>query len=203
MRELEPAPLSPLAAVAVPGRYGHATGATPPVSLKERRGLKLCVIAALGEQGSIVAETVRKLTGLELPSGPKRVVAKGLALIGTAPGQWLAIAEDADSRQMLDVLAKQLAGHAAITEQSDSKAVIRISGTRARAVLAKGCSLDLHPRVFKPGDAATTPIALIDCQLWQIDDAPSYDLAVPSSFAESFWSWLTASAAEYGYAVEP
>jgi heterotetrameric sarcosine oxidase gamma subunit len=104
---------------------------------------------------------------------------------------------------MLDVLAKQLTGHAAITEQSDSKAVIRISGTRAREVLAKGCSLDLHPRVFKPGDAATTPIALIDCQLWQIDDAPSYDLAVPSSFAESFWSWLTASAAEYGYAVEP
>ena len=70
-------------------------------------------------------------------------------------------------------------------------------------MLAKGCSLDLHPRVFKPGDAATTPIALIDCQLWQIDDTPSYDLAVPSSFAESFWSWLTASAAEYGYAVEP
>ena len=61
-----------------------------------------------------------------------------------------------------------------------------------------------HPRLIpKPGDAATTPIALIDCQLWQIDDAPTYDLAVPSSFAESFWSWLIASAAEYGYAIEP
>ena len=138
-----------------------------------------------------------------MPRGPKRVVAKGLALIGTAPGQWLAVAEDDSSRQMLDALAKQLAGHAAITEQSDSKAVIRISGARARDVMAKGCSLDLHPRVFKPGDAATTAVALIDCQLWQIDDAPSYDLAVPSSFAESFWSWLTASAAEFGYSVEP
>ncbi|HEY8276342.1 MAG TPA: sarcosine oxidase subunit gamma family protein, partial [Methyloceanibacter sp.] len=92
---------------------------------------------------------------------------------------------------------------AAITEQSDSKVVIRLSGSCAREVLAKGCSLDLHPRVFKPGDAATTPIALIDCQLWQIDDTPSYDLAVPSSFAGSFWSWLTASAAEAGYSVEP
>jgi sarcosine oxidase subunit gamma len=103
----------------------------------------------------------------------------------------------------LEALAKQLVGHAAITEQSDSKAVIRISGARARDVMAKGCSLDLHPRVFKPGDAATTAVALIDCQFWQIDDAPSYDLAVPSSFAESFWSWLAASAAEFGYSVEP
>jgi methylglutamate dehydrogenase subunit D len=197
------AQLSPLAAVAVPGRYGNATGTTPPVTLGERRGLKLRVIAALSGEGPVVEETVHKITGLELPHGPKRVVAKGLALIGTAPGQWLAVAEDESSRQMLDVLAQQLVGHAAITEQSDSKAVIRISGARARDVMAKGCSLDLHSRVFKPGDAATTPIALIDCQLWQIDDAPSYDLAVASSFAESFWSWLASSAAEFGYSVEP
>jgi len=201
--KFELTPLSPLAAVAVPGRYGKATGGTPPVVLKERRGLELCVMAAFGGQESQIEDAVRNLTGLELPRGSKRVVAKGLALMGTAPGQWLAAAEDEGSRQMLDALVKHLAGHAAITAQSDSKVVIRITGARARDVLAKGCSLDLHPRVFKPGDAATTPIALIDCQLWQIDDAPSYDLAVPSSFAESFWSWLTASAAEYGYAVEP
>lgn len=197
------AALSPLAAVAVPGRYGNATGIAPPVTLKERRGLKLCVIAALSGQGSVVEQAVRKVTGLQLLRGPRRVVAKGLALIGTAPGQWLAIAEDADSMRMLDALAQQLIGHAAITEQSDSKVIIRISGARARAVLAKGCSLDLHGRVFRPGDAATTAVALIDCVLWQIDDAPSYDLAVPSSFAESFWSWLAASAAEFGYSVEP
>lgn len=196
------APLSPLAAVAVPGRYGNATGATPPVSLKERRGLKLCVVAALSGEGPAVEETFGKITGVELPRGPKCVVANGLALLGTAPGQWLAVAEDDGSRQMLDALAEQLAGCAAITEQSDSKVVIRISGTRTREALAKGCSLDLHPRVFKPGDAATTAVALIDCQLWQVDDAPSYDLAVPSSFAESFWSWIAASCAEYGYTVE-
>jgi sarcosine oxidase subunit gamma len=187
----------------VPGRYGKATADTPPIALMERRGLELCVIAALDGQGPQIEEKVRKLVRLGLPKGPKRVTVKGLALIGTAPGQWLAVAEGAASRKMLDALAKQLAGHAAITEQSDSKVVIRLSGSCAREVLAKGCSLDLHPRVFKPGDAATTPIALIDCQLWQIDDTPSYDLAVPSSFAGSFWSWLTASAAEAGYSVEP
>ena len=77
-----------------------------------------------------------------------------------------------------------------------------MSGPRVRDTLAKGCSLDLHPRAFKPGDAATTPVALIDCQIWQLDETPTYALAVPSSFAESFWDWLTASAAEFGYTVE-
>ena len=38
--------------------------------------------------------------------------------------------------------------------------------------------------------------------LWQ-EEAPTYDIAVPSSLARSFWSWLTASAGEYGYEVLP
>jgi sarcosine oxidase subunit gamma len=126
----------------------------------------------------------------------------GFALIGTAPGQWLAVAESKEARALPAVLGVALKGVATVVDQSDGKAVLRISGPQAREVLAKGCSLDLNPRVFKPGSAGTTPVVLIDCVIWQVDEAPSYDLAVPTSFAESFWSWLTASAAEYGYSVE-
>lgn len=64
-----------------------------------------------------------------------------------------------------------------------------------------GGGLNLDARAFAPGDAATTPVALIDCVLWQVDEEPSYDLAVPSTFAESFRSWLAAAAAEFGYEV--
>jgi sarcosine oxidase gamma subunit len=39
--------------------------------------------------------------------------------------------------------------------------------------------------------------------LWQTDSTPAYDLAVDRSIAPSFWTWLTASAAEYGYEVLP
>jgi sarcosine oxidase subunit gamma len=38
-------------------------------------------------------------------------------------------------------------------------------------------------------------------QIWQVDDAPSYDLAIFRSVSASFWRWLTASAAEFGYQV--
>jgi sarcosine oxidase gamma subunit len=40
-------------------------------------------------------------------------------------------------------------------------------------------------------------------QLWQTGDPQSYDLAIFRSVSHSFWRWLTASAAEYGYEVTP
>ncbi len=195
------APRTPLAAVAVPGRYGHCIGGPRPVVLTERPDVRLCVIGVQDGKGAEVADVARSLTGLVLPPGPKRVAANGLGLVGTAPGQWLATAEGSTASDLLDELMTAVAGLATAVEQSDGKAVIRVAGSRARSALAKGCSLDLDPRAFTPGDAATTPIALIDCTLWQVDDAPTYELAVPSSFAGSFWSWLTGAAAEYGYEV--
>jgi sarcosine oxidase subunit gamma len=69
-----------------------------------------------------------------------------------------------------------------------------------REVLAKGVPLDLHPKVFKPGDVATTLVAYIGVQLDMLDDA-TFQLTTPRSTAGSFWSWLSASAAEFGYDV--
>ena len=91
--------------------------------------------------------------------------------------------------------------HGFLTDVSHGCAALRISGPHARNLLAKGCSIDLHPRVFKPGSAATTRIAQIGCLLWQVDETPTYDLAVNSSIARSLWTWLANSAAEYGYQV--
>jgi sarcosine oxidase subunit gamma len=170
--------------------------------LSERTGLALCVISAGAGKESEVAAKMASVTGLELPMEPKRVSSKGFALIGTAPGQWLAVAESKEARELPAMLAVALKGLATVVDLSDGKAVLRISGPRARDTLAKGCALDLHPRVFKSGSAATTPVALIDCVIWQVDETPTYDLAVPTSYAESFWSWLTASAAEFGYTVK-
>lgn len=194
-------PRSPFAGLIKPGRYG-AQGGAPGVRLSERTGLALFVISAAGRKSGEVAAKVLSITGLELTDGPSWASNDGFALIGTAPGQWLAAVEGKTALALLAKLAAGLKGLATIVDQSDGKAVLRISGPRARDTLAKGCSLDLHPSVFRPGKASTTPVALIDCVIWQVDQTPTYDLAVPTSFAESFWSWLTASAAEFGYTVD-
>ncbi len=130
-----------------------------------------------------------------------RAAKNGVAFIGCAPGQWLAVAGGSHAAGFVANLTQALGRVASVTDHTSAKTVVRISGARAREVLAKGRPIDLHPRVFKPGDAATTRIVLIGCTLWQVDAAPTYDLAVNSSIVRSFWSWLTASAAECGYEV--
>jgi sarcosine oxidase subunit gamma len=201
MTEIRLKARSPFAGLLEPGRHG-AHGGAPGVSLSERNGLALFVISAGANKAGEVAAKMASVTGLDLPMGSKRVSKSGFALIGTAPGQWLAIAESKEARALPAMLGVALKGLATVVDLSDGKAVLRISGPRARDTLAKGCSLDLNALVFKPGSAGTTPVALIDCVIWQVDETPTYDLAVPTSFAESFWSWLTSCAAEYGYRVE-
>ena len=186
-----------------PGRHGRLVDGACQVSVRERRDLALRVISGNAGQADAIAAAALSLTGLQLPVEAAGVSENGLALIGTAPGQWLAVAEGHSGHALLESLSGALSGLATIVDQSDGKAVLEISGPRARDALAKGCALDLHPSVFLPGSAATTPVALIDCQIWQIDAKPTYGLAVPTSYAESFWTWLTASATEYGYEVMP
>lgn len=87
------------------------------------------------------------------------------------------------------------------TGHSAERAIKKIVVANCGQGVGSRCPIDLHPRVFKPGDAATTRIVLIGCTLWQVDGTPTYDLAVNSSIVRSFWSWVTASDAEYGYEV--
>ena len=51
-----------------------------------------------------------------------------------------------------------------------------------RDVLAKGVPIDLHPKVFKPGDVAVTLIAYIGVQIDMLDDT-TYQLTAPRSMA--------------------
>lgn len=193
-------PRSALTGVAITGRYTRRDA--PGVTLGERVDVGLATVAARKGTADALAAIVRRTYGADLPAGSRVAAGPSVAFIGTAPGQWLAVSETFANGALADDLAEKLAGLASITDQSDGRAVIRISGPRARDVLAKGLPIDLHPKAFRPGDAATTVISLIGAQLWQVDEAPTYDIAVFRGFAGSFWGWLTASAAEFGYVVE-
>jgi sarcosine oxidase subunit gamma len=98
----------------------------------------------------------------------------------------------------MEALLQPLAGLASLVEVSHGRALYALTGARVRDALAKGVPIDLHARAFRPGDAASTLVAHIPVNLWQIDDRPSYEFAIARSLAQSFWQWLTAAAAEYG-----
>ena len=94
-----------------------------------------------------------------------------------------------------------MAGLASISDQSDGRIIIRVSGPRARQTLAKGIPIDLDPASFGPGDTALTAAGHINVQFWQLDAMPTFEFAVFRSFAAAFCEWLKEAGAEFGVAT--
>jgi sarcosine oxidase subunit gamma len=188
--------------VSVPGRYGARCEGGAPVTLSEQTGCALAIITARKGKASEAADALAKLARVRPIDRPAVATQDGITLIGCGPSQWLVIAEPHRADGFLTALRRACEAVASVTDHSAGKEIVRITGVRARDVLAKGCTIDLNPRSFKSGDAATTRMGLIDATLWQVDDAPTYAIAVDRSIAASFWAWLATSAAEYGYEVK-
>ena len=146
---------------------------------------------------------VERTLGCALPLDANRFVdADDVRACWLGPNEWLVMCDGANEAARAGELRRVLYGQfAAVTEIGSGQTIIGVSGVRARDVIAKGCPLDLHPRVFGPGRVAQTYIARSGVTLLQTSAAPSFDLIVRRSFADYLWSWITDAAAEYGYAV--
>ena len=88
--------------------------------------------------------------------------------------------------------------HAAVNDVSGGHVALRVGGDDARTVLAKGCTLDLHPREFGPGQCARTGLAKATVLLGALDRSPTYTIIVGSSFADHLCRWLAHAARPHG-----
>jgi sarcosine oxidase subunit gamma len=170
------------------------------VTLAVRSGTAIASVNVRRNQLEGLAARVHQIFGLSLPDAPKRVAADPIGFLWAGAGQWLAMAGE-DGAAFERRLRNALGNLASVTDQSDGRTIIRVAGPRARDALVKGVQIDLHPSVFRSGDAAATTVAYIGVHFWQVDDAPTYEFLVPRSFAVAFWQWLTESAAEFGVQV--
>lgn len=168
---------SPLADVAVQGRFGAGTGAAG-VTLSVRHPLTIFTVIARKGKSRAVADALSRL--------------KGVAVQWAGPDQYFVLAEGA--------FMPELDGIASVSDQSHGRVVIRISGPKARQVLAKGTPVDLHPSEFPVGKSALTQMAHVGVHLTRVG-ADSYDLSVFRGFSESFWEWLSEQSEEFGYFV--
>ncbi|MEZ2389377.1 sarcosine oxidase subunit gamma [bacterium RCC_150] len=76
-----------------------------------------------------------------------------------------------------------------VVDLSANRTTFELSGIRARDVLEKSCSLDLHPRVFKAGTAFATEIGNIPVMLWKSGEE-SFRIFPRASFADFLGRWL-------------
>lgn len=187
---------SPLAHLGLARRAREARGEAG-VAMAER---PFPAILNLRARGSTPEpwQAIETALGFALPREPNRAAGKDrVVALWLGPDEWWLIGPPAD--QGLGKTLSELG--CTLTEVGDSRTCIRISGPRARALIAKGCPLDLHPRVFGPGHCAQSLLAEADIVLHQVSPAPAYDIYVARSFAEYLWLWLEDAAREYVLAV--
>jgi len=173
----------------------------PGVIITERTGVSLCQVLARKGAHVQLAERAVETFDFALPSTPRCTAPAPISFVWAGPSQWLALGEHGDGQAFAASLSSSLLGLASVIDLSDARAIVRISGPRARDALAKGLLVDLHPSAFGTGDAAVTTVSHIGVHFWQLDTVPTYEFTMFRSFAVAFCEWLVEASAEFGVAV--
>ena len=141
------------------------------------------------------------LTG-GLPSASGEVRSSGdTAVLWLGPAEFLLVAPAESHESVGGELPRTLIaalgdGPGQVVDLSANRTTLELSGPRARAVLEKGCSLVLHPRVFKTGTALSTEIGGIPAILWKTAEE-TYRIFPRASFAEFLGRWLLDAMREF------
>jgi sarcosine oxidase subunit gamma len=182
------------------GLAARAPGDTPAVDIVVGERAHRCQVNVRGDAGDPqFAKALDSVSGLRAPPEANTfTTADALSCLWLGPDEWLILGPGGGERELTARLRAAFGGlHAAVTDVSESRTTIAIAGPRARDLLAKGTSIDLHPRVFGPGRCVQTGFAGASIILRQIDDRPSFEMLVHNSFAEHVWAWMEAGCREF------
>jgi len=183
-----------------PGHYGAAS-----------TGVVLAEITFAGAwnvQGdpartAFAAEVLRSFD-IALPATPNTSATRdALTALWLGPASWLMIASAASALNRFHDRRDALnAAGGALFDLSASRVAWAISGEFAATVLAKGCPLDFHPRVFAEGACAQSVLGHVNALFYR-RDLSSFTVIVARSYARGVWRMLCQSAAQHGYDVLP
>ena len=114
-------------------------------------------------------------------------------LLWLAPGEWLLVDCSEEVLKRLGDALDRATFH--IADITHGRMALSLTGAPARALLARGCSLDLHPRAFPHGSCAQSVFAQIPAIIHFRSDTPEYRLYLDSSFEAYAMAWLCRAAA--------
>ena len=193
---------SPLEAELVAGGI-EGPGGEAGVQITEVREFGLLQILARRGRWPEVATAGRAFFDVEAPGRPGVVQARDGLFIWSGADQFFFLFSRVDVDRKGKAARDAFAGMASVSEQSDSRCFLRVSGQQARDMLASLCSLDLHDSVFPVGAAAVTSIDHNSVILWREPDQREAVFAVLmfQSFAVSLCRTLLSASARYGVAT--
>ncbi|RDJ97235.1 sarcosine oxidase subunit gamma [Paraburkholderia lacunae] len=168
----------------------HQAVASAAFRLSERPFLELVNVRGDTRDAAFM-QAVESVIGCRPPEKANTVArGNGYDMLWLGPDEWLvrsAAAHDATRTAPLQAkLGAVLTGvFASAVDIGSGYTVLEISGTRTREVLARGCPLDLHPKLFSDGQCAQSHYFKASMTLLPTG-ADSFDLIVRRSFADYF-----------------
>ena len=144
-------------------------------------------------------QAAEQLIGQPLPVVPNTFTAGEHRVFWLGPDEWLvcmASGRVATLGERFDATAADTG--AVFNDVSGGYVAMRIEGEASRRLLAKGCTLDLHPHEFEVGRCAQSGLAKAAVLLALESDSPAFFLLVRRSFADYLCRWLAHSGREFG-----
>jgi sarcosine oxidase subunit gamma len=199
---------SPLAHLHLAARSNNASNALPVagVLISERPYLKKLTLRGNANEPKFMG-AIKKVFKLPLPIKPCTSFSNKAGSshnLWMGPDEWLIVGPSNETGHLFSNLKNALKNlHYGLVDNTESRTLIQLSGSQARSVLEKGCSIDLHPRSFKQGSVVNTLLghAHVTLHLTALTGAaehPIFNLYIHRSFAEYLWSWLEDASCEYG-----
>ena len=145
---------------------------------------------------NLLAGTAPDVSATQIRTMPR---SRDLTALWLGPDEWLLVGAPGTQRE-LESRIRAAAGDepVSVTDVSAQRTTLLVAGPRARDLLAHGCPLDLHPRVFGPGRCAQTPLGRTQVVLVARDEpGAGFWVLVRSSFAGYLTDWLLDAATEY------
>jgi sarcosine oxidase subunit gamma len=137
---------------------------------------------------------------LAWPVQPNTMVAGGVSVLWLGPREWAIIGlGGADVAARAARACGPTMHHCA--DVGDGRVRFDLSGTHARTLLSKGCSLDLHPRAFGPQACAQSLLAQVPVLIAAASGAapvPGWRLWADASLAHYLRSWFIDATLEFG-----
>ena len=146
-----------------------------------------------------LAAPVKTAIGCDFPPAANRFNAAGeRRLVWLGPDEYLLLCEAGKELGLRESLAGMLADKSAtVNNVTDALCALMLTGPAVRTVLAKGCSLDLHPTEFSQGACAQTLLAHAAVTILAVQDN-NFMVLCRSSFAPYLHQWLKDAALEFG-----
>jgi heterotetrameric sarcosine oxidase gamma subunit len=194
-------PIRPAGPVVVSGWEVEGARSRAPLTLADVSALTKTLVRAPA-QGAMAG-------ALGVPFGRAARDASGALVTGSGPGEWTiigAVGAGAAERARLEAVAAGLAGGDLITvlDLTHGRALIRLTGPAAPALLAKVCAIDLADHRTPNGTALRTSVAKLTTDLVRDDQeaVPSYLLHCERSYGQYLSEALLDAGAEFGAEVD-